>query len=195
MKNNIYEQNHEQILKKGYEFLPHFQQLQYQKGNLGLIEYAYNFCDRVLAKSKIFEKASCNKSCSFCCHSEINISKLESVYIKANIIKNNIIPNQRRKNLQMENDFNTLSFSDKACPFLSDENANGQRLCSIYEFRPLVCRTHNSLSPIKMCNKELYPNTSVKEVRTLESEAIFIGLLLLEKGIETVPKLYKIHNI
>ncbi len=193
----ILEKNSDAILQQAYKYLPTFKQVQNQKGNLGLIEFAFELVDKILVKSEIFKKASCNKTCSFCCHSEINMSKYEMIYIKSKIIKNNIIPNQERKKLQMENPNNELNYMDKACPFLSDENSTGQRLCSIYEFRPIICRTHNSLSEIRFCNKEAYPNKSVKEVRTLESEAVFFALLLLdnEKENNIIPKLYQIHNL
>lgn len=194
---DIYKENSDAMLKQAYKFLPTFREIQNQKGNLGLIEFAFEMVDKILAKAEIFKKASCNKSCSFCCHSEINMSKFESLYIKSKLIKNNIIPNEQRKKIQMETPSNSLKYMDKACPFLSDENVSGQRLCSIYEFRPIVCRTHNSLSEIRFCDKETYPNKVVREVRTLESEAVFFALLLLdrEQSNDEIPKLYQIHNL
>lgn len=195
----IFEKNSDAMLTQAYKFLPVFKQVQNKKGNLGLIEFAFEMVDKILLKAKIFEKASCNKGCSFCCHSEINMSKFEFMYIKAKTIQNNIIPNYERKLAQMEKPNNELNYMEKACPFLSDENSVGKRLCTIYEFRPLICRTHNSLSEYRFCNKEEFPTKTVKEVRTLESEAVFFALLLLDREQtipnNIIPKMYKIHNI
>lgn len=71
---------------------------------------------------------ACRKGCAYCCHQAIDISRLEAEYIqeKTGIRHAQVsIPQQR----------DPLGFAEKTpCPFLK------QGVCSIYEYRPLICR-------------------------------------------------------
>jgi len=71
---------------------------------------------------------SCKKGCSTCCeYSEIGISIIEAEYINKNI--KHSFSFQRYPSISKEH--------NNPCPFL----INNQ--CSIYDFRPLVCRTYH----------------------------------------------------
>lgn len=71
----------------------------------------------------------CKKGCSYCCYYPVSISGVEIDYIeKQTRIK-------RRKEYLPKSDFH-----GSPCPFLK----NG--CCSIYEFRPFVCRKHVTLT-------------------------------------------------
>lgn len=79
------------------------------------------------------EFVACKKGCSDCCHQSIEMSNLEAEYIaqKTGISPVNLTQPPRR---------DPLSFSGKTpCPFLK------QGACSIYEFRPIICRLHVNL--------------------------------------------------
>lgn len=71
---------------------------------------------------------ACRKGCAYCCHQAIDISRLEAEYI------------QEKTGIQYAPVFTStqrdpLGFSEKTpCPFLK------QGVCSIYEYRPLICR-------------------------------------------------------
>jgi predicted TPR repeat methyltransferase/Fe-S-cluster containining protein len=71
---------------------------------------------------------ACRKGCAYCCHQAIDISRLEAEYIQE---KTGIRHAQLSKLSQRD----PLSFSEKTpCSFLK------QGVCSIYEYRPLICR-------------------------------------------------------
>lgn len=66
----------------------------------------------------------CKKGCKYCCHYEIAITDLEVEYIK-----NKVKINKKKYDASMQ-----------ACPFLKEGT------CSIYEYRPFVCRRHLSIA-------------------------------------------------
>lgn len=79
------------------------------------------------------EFVACKKGCNFCCHQSIQISSLEASYIASNT---GVRPVALTAPIYRD----PLGFSGKTpCPFLK------QGECSIYEFRPLICRIHVSL--------------------------------------------------
>lgn len=70
---------------------------------------------------------ACEKGCSSCCRMNITISKVEADYIHRQSGRSSIhIAGTRAHRLE--------EFLGKPCPFLS------QNTCTIYEFRPYVCR-------------------------------------------------------
>ena len=157
-------------------------------GKLEVVKHAHTYIDKILNSTDLFEKASCNNSCSFCCHSKIFMSLIESEYIKFVIKELNIKPNKKRSKIQNSTNEDKIKWINKACPYLLDENSKGIRLCSIYEFRPIVCRTHNSLEESKYCNKEEFPNRFINEGRLIKTEAVTLALcLLLSDNLELTP--------
>lgn len=79
------------------------------------------------------EFVACKKGCAFCCHQSIQLSSMEAGYIASNT---GIQPVALSAPIYRD----PLGFSEKTpCPFLK------QGACSIYEFRPLICRIHVSL--------------------------------------------------
>jgi len=96
----------------------------------------------------IHKFTACKKGCNHCCHYEITISVLETEYIKRNIKDSKI-----SKNL-----------TQNSCPFLK------QGICSIYEYRPYLCRRHVSINDsakwceTEICHKYNFPLVSLSEV-------------------------------
>jgi Fe-S-cluster containining protein len=91
----------------------------------------------------------CASGCSFCCHSRIHVTPLEAVLINAHIhecfslderdqLKTRVFANlahTRGQSLPQR-----VAIKDKTpCIFLD------QHVCSIYDQRPFICRTWNSL--------------------------------------------------
>lgn len=72
----------------------------------------------------------CGKGCSSCCHYNVTVSELEIAYIERNT------NHKRMKQIIPKRDFH-----GEPCPFLKNNK------CSIYEFRPFVCRRHHALTP------------------------------------------------
>jgi len=92
---------------------------------------------KIIAKTTrpLAQIASCSKGCSTCCEYDVHISSVEALYI--------------HKNIQHEFDFDEnpeLTKEHKTpCPFLINQQ------CSIYEFRPIVCRTYYVFSKPANC--------------------------------------------
>jgi len=96
---------------------------------------------------------TCKKSCSFCCYQQILITKSEGDLLSDVIKENPLVVNMDRLELHRtwkQVDSWNYPLEMKRCPFLSDQN-----LCSIYEYRPLVCRTHRSADVPSKCNESL----------------------------------------
>lgn len=58
-----------------------------------------------------------------------------------------------------------LSHADRACIFLDKEGS-----CSIYEFRPLVCRTNNVISDPANCDTTLHNTPTINLINTFKSD-------------------------
>jgi len=178
---NVIKENEEQILRQASAYLPMFKETYQKYGTDAFIEEIHAFCQMLLDKSGMFKETSCQGSCSFCCHDTIMMSKIEAKYIANKIRLNNIKPDEVRKKLQQDVPKESLNFMARACPMLLDENEEGKRLCSIYEFRPLICRTHNAKTEAKYCNRVEYPNFHTTEGRLIETDAITFALAIMEQ--------------
>ena len=74
----------------------------------------------------------CVKGCSHCCFQAVPITNIEAGYIAENIKTPHV---ELKKSIRRD----VMAFSDKTpCPFLTNDE------CTIYEDRPLTCRTHVS---------------------------------------------------
>lgn len=133
-------------------------------------------------------------NCSFCCHDRIDMGKVEGEHIKSVIKAKNIVPNKDR--IQKQNSNAPVKWMDKACPLLLDENEKGQRLCSIYEDRPLVCMIHNSASDPEECNKENDPTRESRQGRSGGIDALYFASVRLgQKNDSTESPLIPMHKI
>jgi Fe-S-cluster containining protein len=180
MKNTLIE-NQDLIFRQAMEYVPILKEIYELHGGNAMIQYAHDECQRMLERKELFKETSCQGSCSFCCHQDIMMSKLEADYTREILKLNNLVPDPIRSKLQRELPKESLNFMARACPMLADENEEGKRLCTIYEARPLVCRTHNSLNEPKFCNGVDYPNAVIQEVRLAETEAITFAIVIIEQ--------------
>lgn len=130
-----------------------------------------NFLDRKL--KKFFDKQKpyifCKKGCALCCkNAQFPYSKLEIVYLMAGAQKLtdeqlNIITDNISKIKQAKSEFKGEVFMYD-CPFLIDN------VCSVYEYRGVVCRTFgltsvgdNGKMKIPFCCFEGYNYSNVME--------------------------------
>lgn len=75
---------------------------------------------------------SCHPGCSYCCKYDVLITSFEANYIAKKIGK------------FLKNDKFSLK-NNTYCPFLKD------KICSIYKYRPLICRTYHVYGNPKDC--------------------------------------------
>lgn len=90
--------------------------------------------DRVTAALAPY--VACKEGCSSCCHMNTMIYEHEAIHL-ANVTGRKMVHLVYRPLNEVFN--RGKEFSGKPCPFLVNEK------CSVYEDRPLVCRTHHSL--------------------------------------------------
>ncbi len=111
------------------------------KGNpLTKLKLIYSFMDQIF--KPIYKMTPCKKGCSDCCRIPVSISAIEIDYIKS-------LTNLKPKKLIKSNK-NTVS---TPCPLLK----NG--VCSIYEYRPFVCRQFITLyDTAEFCHPSLIYN-------------------------------------
>jgi len=89
------------------------------------LEKLYIFMDELY--SFVGKFTPCKKGCSLCCYNEVAISLLEAEYIEKFI------------GIKQSLNLDTQNFRGTPCPFLEDG------ACSIYKYRPFVCRRHVAL--------------------------------------------------
>lgn len=111
---------------------------------------------------QMFENQTiCQQGCSHCCHINIDLPESEASYIADNInkpIKKDIIFSMHSK-----------QYDGQSCIFLDAANQ-----CSIYEYRPSVCRMYSVFESIEKCasgeaQKQITINSSTL-IRHLFSE-------------------------
>lgn len=127
------------------------------------VEAAYaRLLELVERASKIIQPSTpCKKGCSYCCYMAVGISEQEAEIIAKHTGR------PMRSGLTLKafvNEQNIRTFSEYQervvsrhrgvrCTFLGDEGE-----CTIYEVRPLACRTNFNLSDTPdVCNLELGP--------------------------------------
>lgn len=78
----------------------------------------------------------CKKGCSACCSYDVLITSFEAEYIMLKTSR----PINRNNNYSQNN--------NTTCPFLKDN------LCSIYNYRPMICRMYHTLDSPEKCDKQ-----------------------------------------
>lgn len=106
--------------------------------------------------------AACRKGCSHCCHISLKFTEAEAIEIGKAIGVPPASDAPDRPGRAVENE---------PCPFLRDE------ACSIYENRPIVCRTHfNMDADDLLC--QLVPGAAVP-VPYMDNRAVLLGALMV----------------
>ncbi len=145
--------------------------------------YAYStlkLFDQTLVKwenNPDYKKITCKKGCSNCCHVAVIIRDSEADLLIELIKKEKIDPKTHRLKKQSkktDEDFHDLSYKESKCIFLKNHE------CSIYEYRPLNCRCHNTLDESKYCDVKKYPRRKHQKFLPLEIMVIQRVVQLIE---------------
>jgi len=105
-----------------------------------------------------YRKVVCKKKCSFCCNIAVVITNEEAKLLSKISKEKNIKINKKRLKLQMiknAENWHDLGIKNMRCVFLRENE------CSIYEYRPIVCRTHFVMDGKMLC----YPYEKNHRVR------------------------------
>jgi Fe-S-cluster containining protein len=203
MENNntektFHEQNKEEISNVIDEIVPFLLKFKREKGPEPTYLYLRNTVDNIKEKSKLDEATSCTGKCSFCCHSNILVSNDEGIYIRTVVKTEGIVPNKERIKIQKASKdihFRDVSWKDRACSLLSDPDENGDRQCTIYEDRPIICRTHNSTEDPSNCDRSEDDEKPVAELRVIALDAMMSASIITGgKPNSREPKLYSLHE-
>lgn len=138
-----------------------------------VIDYIRSYIKTVFNVPEITNTTSCKAGCYFCCHDKIFLSVVEKAYFKKYV--KNIPDLKQMKLLNDTKDFSKLPWIDKRCGFLSSANT-----CTIYNERPLVCRTHNSKDDPELCKiDENNKSGNHAQAYNIELQAMEIALMLM----------------
>ena len=145
------------------------------KDSLTLYKELLNTIDSHFEKVKQLQKDEmrCVKGCSSCCINDLTVCSVEAYYMKK------AISNKK---------FNASYADENNCIFLIDNE------CSIYEHRPIVCRTqglpllyerhnHDGEKELSVCEKNFLNNILPESI--LDMEKINTALVLINKMFET----------
>lgn len=197
-KETFHEKNKEELSNLIDEVVPFLLKFKREKGPEPTYLYLRKTIDNIKEKSGIDSQISCNGKCSFCCHSNILVSHDEGIYVRTIVKQKGIIPNQDRIKKQKssgDTHFKDISWQDKACSLLSDPDENGDRQCTIYEDRPIICRIHNSTENPINCDRSEDYEKSVAELRIIALDAMMSASIISGgKPNSKEPKLYSLHE-
>lgn len=131
------------------------------------------------------DKTSCKKGCSFCCHIHVDISEDEAKFIKMLISEMNINIDKERLEKQKDHvaeSWRQLKALDRRCVLLNDNHE-----CSIYEYRPAVCRNYHVISDPSECDLDNPNEDKVMKLSAVIGEIITSAIITASKS-DTMAK-------
>ena len=134
---NIY-QEPKAILKKYKKLL--LQLDNNRSDRFSKVKKIYKFIDS--HNDKIFKKDTvCAKGCAYCCYINIDVAEVEASYI-AKYTKKPL-----KENINNSVHANISKYNGVPCPFLDTHDSS----CTIYDFRPSVCRMYHVFESADKC--------------------------------------------
>lgn len=101
-----------------------------KKPIVSLQENASGFFDKV--QSQYSSQMKCAEGCAKCCYTDISVFEVESEHIKEWFVS---LPGEKQQALK---NLWQAPVAPGACTFLYDDR------CSVYEVRPIICRTQGA---------------------------------------------------
>ncbi len=118
----------------------------------------------------------CKKGCSLCCHNEVSISVLEAEYI------------EKYAGIKQNTNLTIKDSSGTPCPLLVDG------ACSIYQYRPFVCRRHVALfDDPKWCKHDLPIEYVFPQIRFYPVEESY-AYVVVSSGITTTHDIRQVFS-
>lgn len=143
-------------------YIEQYKEITKKTGNISTVQSYHVELDKQIEIKKanvpeLTKDIKCKMVCSYCCHSNVDISRDEAALIKFIIERDKIVIDMSLLRRQAKNKnmatWGKLNADEKRCVFLS-----GLGLCMIYEYRPAACRkllvvTDPELCDLKTINK------------------------------------------
>jgi uncharacterized protein len=128
----------------------------------------YRLTDEIAEHAKPY--VACGRGCSNCCKMNIQISDSEASKIADET-------GHRPTQLKQSIDHSSEKFAGKTCPFLVDD------ACSIYQSRPLVCRSHFSFDTTAYwCHPDRMGTVAVPLIRFDGIQSAFLSITKHNNG-------------
>tara|TARA_R110002072_G_scaffold534_6_gene3878 strand:+ start:57662 stop:58339 length:678 start_codon:yes stop_codon:yes gene_type:complete len=142
--------------------------------------------DEITSDEFVKNNISCKKGCSACCHSQVTITKDESIAL-ARLIEDGLEIDAEKLRLQSEaqdsaSKFYQMDYQNRGCIFLDDDGS-----CRAYEDRPAVCRTNYVVSDPKLCSTKDGVEKSVSLLKTYEADMVIYGAYSVAKDAGALP--------
>lgn len=140
-----------------------------------------------LFKDERIEKLiTCKLGCQSCCHTQVSVTRDESDLLAQKVVEGAEIDLEKlslqTKSKNSHDDWYKLSYEDRGCLFL-----NNQGSCTVYEDRPLVCRTNYVVSDAENCNTQDGITKAVRLLNTHRADMVVMGAYQSSKENGALP--------
>lgn len=120
---------------------------------------------------KVAPTATCRRGCSHCCRQSVIVTEWEAQRIGRAIGRDPAPVSGSTRTI----DTAAADFAGVPCTFLRDGE------CTVYDVRPLCCRTHFSLGAAELCDTQKFPGGEVPYFN-LSSFVMAYGMLFMQSG-------------
>lgn len=136
---------------------------------------------------------TCRRGCSYCCHTNVTITKPEAVLLHKFAAEQGIELDYDRLTRQAQTHDDPTAWrkqpvEDRACTFLAGDGA-----CRVYGHRPDACRKHMSLEDPAKCDVNNHPGGRVLYFVAMKAEIVAsAALTVFEAG--NMPEMLLKHR-
>lgn len=154
-------------------YINEFKRGEKEANHVSALNAMYLMMEEIKPDAIIADKISCKKGCAYCCHINVDMTKVEGDLIKVYCEEKNIEINYEMLELQKKLTINERSASvNSACVFLDDNNT-----CKIYDVRPMACRNYMVVNDPDKCDMKKYPGGNVAIYGNLDREIIASAIM------------------
>lgn len=143
--------------------------------------------DELKNDPEIKAQIKCKKGCGFCCMQNVDVTNDETEVLLEYSKEQGIEIDWGKAERQSKHNIDTWknqSAEDIKCVFLNDDNE-----CSVYEYRPSVCRKLFVITEPKYCDIVGYPKHQVGRVNSIDAEILATAIGTAAVEFDTLPKM------
>lgn len=116
------------------------------------------------------QPVSCRMGCSHCCKINVDISMVEAMLLLPHLP----VGVEDKLKIQAEaTDYPALPVEDRTCVFLEND------ICTVYDVRPLACRTYLVITNPKFCDLNNGESNDVQALKRFDTEAMSAAIYAL----------------
>ncbi len=138
-------------------------------------DYIESYMSQIMENDVVKKSLACGNGCSACCHTQVSINSDEAELLSQLVIDGNAHIDLKKLYIQgnVENDpakWFQLPYTLRGCVFLDEKGS-----CTIYENRPIVCRTNNVLGEASQCDTRDGVEKPLRLLNTHKSDIVTIA--------------------